>query len=205
MHNGSEIKDGKLWAKTTSTSQIPGTYDFENAKAPYYTTVDANGDGLYNVTDGGSRQKVVLSYFYDVPVNNAGIATLANGDEVVINNTPDEWEFIIVAHYAARNTYIDKSKLVGITPNGLTPTGVEVVGDDNASSLLIYPIPASTSITIKAGEAINTIVIYNEAGAEVMNLDGNGDTVTDVNIEDLANGIYFVKVNGRAPVKIVKK
>lgn len=205
LHNGSEIKDGKLWAKTTSTSQIPGTYDFENAKAPYYTTVDANGDGLYNVTDGGSRQKVVLSYFYDVPVNNAGIATLANGDEVVINNTPDEWEFIIVAHYAARNTYIDKSKLVGITPNGLTPTGVEVVGDDNASSLLIYPIPASTSITIKAGEAINTIVIYNEAGAEVMNLDGNGDTVTDVNIEDLANGIYFVKVNGRAPVKIIKK
>ncbi len=205
LHNGSEIKDGKLWAKTTSTSQIPGTYDFENAKAPYYTTVDANGDGLYNVADGGSRRNVVLSYFYDVPVNNDGVATASNGDEVVINNTPDKWEFIIVAHYAARNTYIDKNEPVGITPTILTPTGVEVVGDDNASSLLIYPIPASTSITIKAGEAINTIVIYNEAGAEVMNLDGNGDTVTEVNIEDLANGMYFVKVNGRAPVKIIKK
>lgn len=205
LHNGSEIKDGKLWAKTTTTSQIPGTYDFENAKAPYYTTVDANGDGLYDVADGGSRRNVVLSYFYDVPVNNDGVATASNGDEVVINNTPDKWEFIIVAHYAARNTYIDKNEPVGITPTILTPTGVEVVGDDNASSLLIYPIPASTSITIKAGEAINTIVIYNEAGAEVMNINGDGETVSTVNIEDLATGFYFVKVNNNAPVKIIKK
>ena len=205
LHNGAEIKDGKLWAKTTSTSQIPGTYDFDNAKAPYYTTVDANGEGLYNVTDGGSRQKVVLSYFYDVPVNNAGIATLANGDEVVINNTPDEWEFIIVAHYAARNTYIDKSKLVGITPNGLTPTGVEVVGDDNILAVQIYPIPAHSTITVKSPEAINSIVIYNEAGVEVMNLNGDGETIATVNIEDLATGFYFVKVNNNAPVKIIKK
>ena len=205
LHNGAEIKDGKLWAKTTSTSQIPGTYDFDNAKAPYYTTVDANGEGLYNVTDGGSRQKVVLSYFYDVPVNNDGIATVANGDEVVINNTPDEWEFIIVAHYAARNTYIDKSKLVGITPNGLTPTGVEVVGDDNILAVQIYPIPAHSTITVKSPEAINSIVIYNEAGVEVMNLNGDGETIATVNIEDLATGFYFVKVNNNAPVKIIKK
>ena len=205
LHNGAEIKDGKLWAKTTSTSQIPGTYDFENAKAPYYTTVDDNGDGLYNVTDGGSRQNVVLSYFYDVPVNNDGIATVANGDEVVINNTPDEWEFIIVAHYAARNTYIDKSKLVGITPNGLTPTGVEVVGDDNILAVQIYPIPAHSTITVKSPEAINSIVIYNEAGVEVMNLNGDGKTIATVNIEDLATGFYFVKVNNNAPVKIIKK
>lgn len=205
LHNGAEIKDGKLWAKTTSTSQIPGTYDFDNAKAPYYTTVDANGDGLYNVTDGGSRQNVVLSYFYDVPVNNAGIATVANGDEVVINNTPDEWEFIIVAHYAARNTYIDKSKPVGITPNGLTPTGVEVVGDDNILAVQIYPIPAHSTITVKSTEAINSIVIYNEAGVEVMNINGDGETVSTVNIEDLATGYYFVKVNNNAPVKIIKK
>ena len=205
LHNGSEIKDGKLWAKTTSTSQIPGTYDFENAKAPYYTTVDDNGDGLYDVADGGSRQNVVLSYFYDVPVNNDGIATVANGDEVVINNTPDEWEFIIVAHYAARNTYIDKSKLVGITPNGLTPTGVEVVGDDNILAVQIYPIPAHSTITVKSPEAINSIVIYNEAGVEVMNLNGDGETIATVNIEDLATGFYFVKVNNNAPVKIIKK
>lgn len=205
LHNGAEIKEGKLWAKTTSTSQIPGTYDFDNAKAPYYTTVDANGEGLYNVTDGGSRQNVVLSYFYDVPVNNDGIATVANGDEVVINNTPDEWEFIIVAHYAARNTYIDKSKPVGITPNGLTPTGVEVVGDDNILAVQIYPIPAHSTITVKSPEAINSIVIYNEAGVEVMNINGDGETVSTVNIEDLATGFYFVKVNNNAPVKIIKK
>ena len=206
LHNGAEIKDGKLWAKTTSTSQIPGTYDFDNAKAPYYTTVDANGEGLYNVKDdGGSRQKVVLSYFYDVPVNNDGIATVANGDEVVINNTPDKWEFIIVAHYAARNRYINKDATVGISTEILTPTGVEVVGDGNNFAVQIYPIPAHSTITVKSPEAINSIVIYNEAGAEVMNIDGDGETMTTVNIESLATGYYFVKVNNQELVKIIKK
>ncbi|MBQ3605086.1 MAG: T9SS type A sorting domain-containing protein, partial [Muribaculaceae bacterium] len=73
------------------------------------------------------------------------------------------------------------------------------------SSLEIYPIPASTEITIKSAETINSIVIYNEAGAEVMNLDGDNEMVTTVNIESLATGYYFVKVNNQAPVKIIKK
>ena len=48
-------------------------------------------------------------------------------------------------------------------------------------------------------------MIYNEAGAEVMNIDGDGETMTTVNIESLATGYYFVKVNNQELVKIIKK
>ncbi len=216
LYQGSEINNGKIWGVSETTSQIPGTYDFTgSSKAPYYTTItDAEtGTGLYNGTvDGGSNRKVVLSFFHSVPAGTydeedegEAIALASEGEEVVITNDPSEWEFIITAHYAARNTYIAKEAGVGVSPNGLLPTGVEIVGDDNVSSLQIYPIPASTSITIKSPVAINDIVIYNEVGAEVMNANGVGENIVELNIESLATGYYFVKVNNNAPVKIIKK
>ena len=214
LYNGIEEKDGQLWGTYENASQIPGTYDFGNAKAPYYTTVGADGNGLYgNANDGGSKKKLVLTWFHSVPVGTYDdkkeegeeAIALASNDDVTITNDPSKWEFIITAHYAARNTYIDKEAKVGATPTALIPTGVEVVGDDNVSSLLIYPIPASTSITIKSPVAINDIVIYNEVGAEVMNANGVGENIVELNIESLATGYYFVKVNNNAPVKIIKK
>ena len=211
LHQGSEVKDGKIWAKTTATNMIPGTYNFNSIadggdKAPYYTTIDANGNGKYQAaTDGGSYNDVVLSYFYDAPIADNGVAVASNGEEITITNTPDNWEFIIVAHYAARNRYISKDATVGVSTEILTPTGVEVIGDGNIFAVQIYPIPAHSTITVKSPEAINSIVIYNEAGAEVMNIDGDGETMTTVNIESLATGYYFVKVNNQELVKIIKK
>ena len=211
LHQGSEVKDGKIWAKTTATNMIPGTYNFNSIanggdKAPYYTSINADGTGKYQAaTDGGSYKDVVLSYFYDAPIADNGVAVASNGEEITITNTPDNWEFIIVANYAARNRYISKDATVGVSTEILTPTGVEVIGDGNIFAVQIYPIPAHSTITVKSPEAINSIVIYNEAGAEVMNIEGDGETVTTVNIESLATGYYFVKVNNQELVKIIKK
>ncbi len=211
LHQGSEVKDGKIWAKTTATNMIPGTYNFNSIanggdKAPYYTSINADGTGKYQAAaDGGSYKDVVLSYFYDAPIADNGVAVASNGEEITITNTPDNWEFIIVANYAARNRYISKDATVGVSTEILTPTGVEVIGDGNIFAVQIYPIPAHSTITVKSPEAINSIVIYNEAGAEVMNIEGDGETVTTVNIESLATGYYFVKVNNQELVKIIKK
>lgn len=210
LHKGMEVVNGIEQAildrdadgKVIPTSVIPGTYDFENSKAPYY---HKEGDA-FGVA-GQSRQNSVLTWHFRVPAGSlsSGVATASNGEEIVITDEPDQWTFIVVAHYAAKNTYIDKDREANAIPGSLIETGVEVVGEDNASSLEIYPIPASTEITIKSAETINSIVIYNEAGAEVMNLDGDNEMVTTVNIESLATGYYFVKVNNQAPVKIIKK
>ena len=193
LHYGSEVVDGVERAKYEITSKIPGTYDFEENKAYYYKTVTgspAKGESQYPVVLTW-HHKVAAGYYTD------GTANVAE---------PNEWEFIVEAHYAANNRYITKSEEAKTELSAdLVVTGVEVIGSNDASSLKVYPIPAQTTITIKAAEAINKVVIYNEAGAEVMNVATDGDTMTEVNVENLVAGFYFVKVNNYDPVKIIKK
>ena len=185
------------------TSQIPGTYIFDgenSMKAPYYSTGKWDG--------GESRLNSVLTWHHKVPAGYylSGVATTAEGEDITITDEPNNWKFVVVAHYAANNRSIAKSEEAQFNPETyeFVQTGVEVVGD-NTAALKIYPIPATTSITVKASEAINSIVIYNEAGVEVINEMGNGENITMVNIENLSTGFYFVKVNNYEPVKIIKK
>ena len=87
--------------------------------------------------------------------------------------------------------------------NGGVTTRVEVI--NVKSALSIYPIPATSSITVKASEAINTIAIYSMAGVQVKAVACEGENVVVVSVEDLAAGQYMVKVNNFEPVKIVKQ
>ena len=202
LHQGAEVVNGIEQAKYVVASQIPGTYDFETQKAPYYHKV---GDD-YGV-GGQSRGKSVLTWHHVVPVGyyTSGVAKASNDEEIVITDEPNNWTFIIEAHYAANNRYITKVKTTTTEHYGdIIVTGVDGISNDG-TPLQVYPIPATTEITVKAAEAINSIVIYNESGVEVMNIEANGETCTIVNIEDLATGFYFVKVNNEAPVKIIKK
>lgn len=198
LHKGSEEVNGVTKAVYEIADQVPGTYGFDEDKAPYYSTGKWSG--------GESRRNVVLTWHHTV--DNGTYNEEAVNTRSVQYDEPHMWSYYVAANYADNNQYIRKSTeaVVGADADeGLIETGVEVIGSDNASSLQIYPIPASTSITVKSGEAINSIVIYNESGAEVMNLKGDGDTVTNVNVENLVAGFYFVKVNNQAPVKIIKK
>lgn len=203
LHMGETIENGVIRANNVKTSQIPGDYDFGANRAPFYKV----GDNYTIHTGGQSRQKSVLTWHHTVaPGTYSNTATTADGDTEVIME-PDNWEYYVVAHYAANNRAIAKEAVAVVEKPapGFIETGVEVIGEDEASSLKIYPIPASTEITIKSHEAINSIVIYNEVGVEMMSLVGDGETTTVVNIEDLPTGYYFVRVNSQPPVKIIKK
>jgi len=200
LHNGMKVVNGIEQANYTIASEVPGTYDFRLAeeggsKAPFYHKVGDN----YG-TGGQSRQQSVLTWHHRVAPGTYGSTNARN----VTIDEPSKWIYYVDANYAAKNRYIAKSASNTISTQILVETGVEVVGNDVAG-LKIYPIPATTAITIKSPVAINSIVIYNEAGAEVMTAQGYDETIVEVNIENLATGYYFVKVDGNAPVKIVKK
>ena len=198
LHNGAEVINGVTRAKSTTENQIPGTYNFENNKAPFYSTGKWEGSE--------SHKNTVLTWHHLVDngtYNESGITTRSSKfDE------PDKWIYIVAANYAGSNRYITKTVSEYISPNpedGLIETGVEDISADNSSSLQIYPIPASASISVKSSVAIKSIVIYNEKGAEELSLKCNDETILDINIESLATGIYFVKVNNNSPIKIIKK
>lgn len=78
----------------------------------------------------------------------------------------------------------------------------EVIVKDN---IRIYPNPTDNNITIDA-ENITKIEIYNSMGQIVEIIDANGNNII-VNMEDYANGIYFIKTfcnNGCTTNRIVK-
>jgi len=70
--------------------------------------------------------------------------------------------------------------------------------------LNLYPNPASTQLTIMDKAGITTIVISNLLGQVVYSSQYNSLQV-QVDVTDLSEGIYFVKVNGSEIRKFVKQ
>lgn len=81
-------------------------------------------------------------------------------------------------------------------------TGYDAVGENEAVKFNLYPNPANSIVKIEAEAAAEAQVI-DMAGRVVMNVNVNEGENT-VNVADLANGVYFVKINGSV-VKFVKR
>lgn len=81
-------------------------------------------------------------------------------------------------------------------------TGYDAVAENEAVKFNLYPNPANSVIRIEA-EAAAEAQIMDMAGRVVMNVNVNEGENT-VNVADLANGVYFVKINGSV-VKFIKK
>lgn len=169
-------------------------------------TPDANGyvhitdckiPGDYMFTPDDDTPDV---YWNEIDYVGGTEGTAAELEDGKIN--PGEWTYTITAQYAAGNTKISKSASGDLEEGDGVVTGVEVI--DTAISLSVYPVPATSAITVKSSEAINTIAIYSAAGIQVVEMDCDGENVVVVAIDNLAAGNYFLKVNNLKPVKIVK-
>ena len=70
----------------------------------------------------------------------------------------------------------------------------------------LYPNPTSTSLTIEAKDAIESISIYNVLGQEVISKNPMSSTMT-LDVSNLQNGLYFVNstIDGKtATTKFIK-
>lgn len=165
---------------TSATFTIPGNYDFSQAE-------EAN---------------VPMATFYVKDFTPMGGATNdTDGDNSALNYT-----YTVAANYASGNTAISSTATGGATPiDGGITTAVEDIAIAGAvSNVMVYPVPATVSVTIKASEAIEQVAIYSAAGAIVKSLQGDGECVMTIAVDDLEVGTYFVRVNNLAPVKIAK-
>jgi len=70
--------------------------------------------------------------------------------------------------------------------------------------LAIFPNPAITQLTITAPDEMTSIVITNLLGQTVYNGECHSQKA-EVDIADLVNGMYFVRVNGSEVRKFVKE
>ncbi|MBL7912618.1 MAG: SBBP repeat-containing protein [Bacteroidia bacterium] len=82
-------------------------------------------------------------------------------------------------------------------------TGLKHNLQANLNTVIVYPNPASSSLTIKTEETIETVYVYNLLGAVVIEAKSNS-----FSIEHLAKGVYTLQiktVNGTGTVRFIKE
>ena len=68
----------------------------------------------------------------------------------------------------------------------------------------VYPNPSNGVFTIQGLPVGTNIEIYNAIGEVILKLESN-TTRTKIDLQDKANGVYFVKTNNLVTLKLVKQ
>ena len=88
-------------------------------------------------------------------------------------------------------------------PVAFTTQALVGLNDVAFSNLAVYPNPATTSFSIKNNTMIDSAVLYNMAGQQLVNLAINS-TEAQVNIEKLPVGIYMLTAYAGGASKTIK-
>ena len=96
-----------------------------------------------------------------------------------------------------------------ITNIATTEVVEEILNIENYSSkyrLNIYPNPTSGKLSvISTKDVINEIIIYDVMGKKLMTADKLNSLSTELDISQLANGLYFAIINNSVTVRISKR
>lgn len=96
--------------------------------------------------------------------------------------------YIAFRHYNVSNMYALCLDDINVTAGATT--GIE---DINATAN-VYPNPAQDVVNVNAASQISNIELFNIAGQKVSTFNVN-NTTTQIDVTELANGIYFLKIN----------
>lgn len=195
---------------------------FNTGDAFTVTTSSQNGALAVNETE----RTVVLSddggaSVYTYTMNESGVPTVTHKFHSTLSSsgvTYDDFEFDYAGNlYAVSYTgklvsvwAMPTSDNTSITPAKrsmiLVGKGVGVEEENqNAISVKIYPNPTTGYITIDFGTTINTVDVYSITGTLVKHITGVNAVSTNVDLGELTQGLYLVKINGGLATKLIKK
>lgn len=177
-------EDYHYYPVEVTTGQVPGNYKFGGSDTYKFgiDTPSEKGYALREKANPATDHKCVLYYY--------------------TNTNPSGYKYRITAVYASTNARISKSANTTATATIVGTTGI---GDATGYSLSVYPVPATTAVTVTSPEAIESVRIFSTAGAEVARVAGEKDYTQSVDVSTLAPGVYMLVVNEQAPLRIVKK
>lgn len=167
-----------------TTGQVPGNYKFGKSDTYKFgiDTPSEKGYALREKANPATDHKCVLYYYTNV--------------------NPSGYKYRITAVYASTNARIRKTASTNAENFTIGTTGIS---DATGYSLSVYPVPATTAVTVTSPEAIESVRIFSTAGAEVARVAGEKDYTQSVDVSTLAPGVYLLVVNEQAPLRIVKK
>ena len=182
LSNFNLLKQGEdyhYYPEEITNGQVPGQYKFGTTAAD---SPSEKGYAMREKANYATDHKCVLYYY--------------------TNANPSGYKYRITAVYASTNARISKSANTTATAAIVGTTGIS---DATGYSLSVYPVPATTAVTVTSPEAIESVRIFSTAGAEVAHVAGEKDYTQSVDVSTLAPGVYMLVVNEQAPLRIVKK
>lgn len=124
--------------------------------------------------------------------NFAGKVTLF-GSSMLINNTPE---------YVGENIFL--AKFNNTLPESYAENDVcQKLFPRTDNGILVYPNPAEKTLTIVGNDTITSISINNAMG-QIMNTTTHNSNKVEMDISDLPNGLYFIRINGSIVRKFSK-
>lgn len=185
------------------------------APAATFTTLTAGGTGLaevavdIEVVDGVATYETTMNdqtaYFYFAVYYGIEDYT----DEQVLQlleSNPDMIKFEDQSNYIDFATAeadlfgifivpLNANEEVGTTVAiRFTAEGVLGLQDVNIPTLNVYPNPAKTQVTVTSSSSIDRVEVTNILGQKVYENATVGANQTTINVADLQNGAYFVRV-----------
>ncbi len=166
----------------TFEDYTPATFTITNETANPFTINDISED------------VIGLNYLY-IETNATLPATLAVGEsmEVTVGIS------LVVKGYIQTAIKVESDLATQVIPVFMNEEIFDGVDENNVASLEVYPNPMNNTLYINGD--VKDVTIFNAVGQQVMFVEGRNE----INVEDLNEGMYFVRISDKRGNSVVKK
>ena len=169
----------------------------------------SGGTYTENMTDLPYGTTCLVVVKFDIAANTASLwinpTTLGGADPAGATvNATSATTVTAIASVCIRNGYaaapvaggspnaeIDEIR-VGTTFASVTPMSTGINEVSNINKLSVFPVPATSTITISANEPVNQIQIFDLQGRIVKEMNNINTNETQMDVNSLTNGVYNV-------------
>ena len=154
--------------------------------------ISANMTAAYTTNEDLERENVesALSVFGIDGQDAAGMRMYFEGDPSIY-----PWEYDMDESSYRYGWFVPK--------NFITTSGVEEIQGATEQNIKIYPVPATSTVTVAGSESGTEIAVYTIGGMKVKSVQSVGDH-TVIDVTDLPSGIYVVTA-GAERLRMIKR
>jgi len=204
----------------SSTNSISVSFDATAASGSISVNgVNGCGNGTPSVINVVVNDAPIASFTQNITEMSAsftntssyGVSYLWNFDDGITSTDQNP-----VHNYAQNGTYHVSLVVTNLCGSDsinvpITISVVSIPEENESASILVYPSPVKDMLYLKIGNSIQknqTYTIYNNVG-QIIQQGGisfnDGENTTQINIENLSVGYYFIKFSfANKPIKVVK-
>ena len=164
------------------------------------TSVVLSLDPVLNLEAAVNGNMVNLTW--DAPTGATAYIIYRNGEEVGNQASTAFADIVSDGIYNYSVVATDGNGRFSAPENVAVSVGIVGVEENTLENVSIYPNPANSMLTIDGGNAEYTYTMYNGMGQIVAN--GKAQGVEHINVNDMAKGVYFLRLTTGTQVRVDK-